>query len=402
MAGRIASLLAFALSTFVATVSAAECSTPTSLPKFNNTKLPNPFLFNDGTHVRTKEDFTCRQKQMAALIQGYEAGSLPPRPPVVEPAFTRNGSTAVLNITTGFEDNKISFAPTMTFPEGTAPERGWPLLIAYSGLSIPVPDGIATLIFDNSAMGEQNDQSSRGVGLFFDLFGSNATASSMSAWVWGVSRIIDSLELTPKAGINLDKIAVTGCSRDGKGALMAGAFEPRIALTIPQESGSGGDTCWRLSKFEQDSGDVVQQATEIVMENVWFSVNFDNFVNDISVLPYDHHSLAALVAPRALISFENTDFEWLSPLSGFGCMTAAHTVFEALGIPDNHGFVQAGNHSHCDFPESQNADLFAFFDKFLLDEKNATTANIFTTNGLFNGTVWNASQWIDWETPRLL
>ena len=46
------------------------------------------------------------------------------------------------------------------------------------------------------------------------------------------------------------------------------------------------------------------------MENVWFSVNFDNFVNDISVLPYDHHSLAALVAPRALISFENTDFEW--------------------------------------------------------------------------------------------
>ena len=92
-------------------------------------------------------------------------------------------------------------------------------------------------------MGEQNDQSSRGVGLFFDLFGANATASSMSAWVWGVSRIIDSLELTPKAGINLEKIAVTGCSRDGKGALMAGAFEPRIALTIPQESGSGGDTC---------------------------------------------------------------------------------------------------------------------------------------------------------------
>ncbi len=243
----------------------------------------------------------------------------------------------------------------------------------------------------------------------------------MTAWVWAVSRIIDSLEMTPKAGINLEKIGVTGCSRDGKGALMAGAFEPRIALTIPQESGSGGDTCvsrsvyplviyysdfgfnqWRLSKFEQDSGDVVQQATEIVVENVWFSVNFDNYVNDISVLPYDHHSLAALVAPRALLSFENTDVEWLSPLSAFGCMTAAHTVFEALGIPYNHGFVQAGNHSHCDFPESQNADLFAFFDKFLLDEKNATTANILTTNGLFNGTVWDASEWIDWSTPRLL
>jgi len=403
MAGRVASFLALALSAFVLTVSAADvCLTPSTLPKFNNTKLPNPFLFNDGTRVRTKDDFTCRQKQMAALIQGYEAGTLPPRPQIVEPSFTRNGSTATLNVTTGFEHNTISFAQTITFPEGTAPERGWPLLIVYSGLSIPVPDGIATLVFNNDAIAEQNDQSSRGVGLFFDLFGSNATASSMTAWVWAVSRIIDSLEMTPKAGINLEKIGVTGCSRDGKGALMAGAFEPRIALTIPQESGSGGDTCWRLSKFEQDSGDVVQQATEIVVENVWFSVNFDNYVNDISVLPYDHHSLAALVAPRALLSFENTDVEWLSPLSAFGCMTAAHTVFEALGIPDNHGFVQAGNHSHCDFPESQNADLFAFFDKFLLDEKNATTANILTTNGLFNGTVWDASEWIDWSTPRLL
>jgi hypothetical protein len=50
-------------------------------------------------------------------------------------------------------------------------------------------------------------------------------------------------------------------------------------------------TQWRLSKYEQDSGDVVQQvrgtsgifvhtthtslkATEIVTENVWFSENF--------------------------------------------------------------------------------------------------------------------------------
>ena len=65
----------------------------------------------------------------------------------------------------------------------------------------------------------------------------------MTAWVWGVSRIIDALEQTPEAKINFNKLAVTGCSRDGKGALMAGAFEPRFALTIPQESGSGGDTC---------------------------------------------------------------------------------------------------------------------------------------------------------------
>jgi hypothetical protein len=104
------------------------------------------------------------------------------------------------------------------------------------------------MIYNNDNLGQQNSNpASRGVGLFFELYGANATASAMTAWTWGISRIIDALEMMSKAKINTKKIAVTGCSRDGKGALMAGAFESRIALTIPQESGSGGDTCAYLS-----------------------------------------------------------------------------------------------------------------------------------------------------------
>ena len=255
--------------------------------------------------------------------------------------------------------------------------------------------------YANSAMGVQNDATtSRGQGLFFELYGVNATASAMTAWVWGVSRIIDVLERTPSAHINTAKIAVTGCSRDGKGALMAGAFEPRIALTIPQESGSGGDACWRLSKYEQDNGAVVQTATEIVQENVWFSQNFANYVDDLGTLPIDHHMLAAMIAPRPMISFENTDFVWLSPLSSFGCMTAAHTVYEALGVPNNHGFEQVGGHAHCAWPDALTPALDAFFDKFLLGKNVAT--NEWGTNNLFNNVTWNPKQWINWRTPRLL
>jgi hypothetical protein len=78
--------------------------------------------------------------------------------------------------------------------------------------------------------------------------------------------MIDVLESLPSTPFNLNHIGVTGCSRDGKGALFIGAFETRIALTIAQESGSGGAACWRLSKYEQDSGQNVQTATEIVTE----------------------------------------------------------------------------------------------------------------------------------------
>lgn len=89
------------------------------------------------------------------------------------------------------------------------------------------------------------------------------------AWAWAVSRIVDALETLPEAGINPRKLAVTGCSRNGKGALVAGAFDQRIALTIPQESGSGGDACWRTSRDMLVNQQLVTQtAQEIVGENV--------------------------------------------------------------------------------------------------------------------------------------
>ncbi|GJE99510.1 CBM1 domain-containing protein [Phanerochaete sordida] len=379
--------------------SPSTCTTASTIPGFSNAELPNPFVFNDGTPVTTKDDFTCRQQQILALIQGYEAGALPGPPQSVTASFAKSGNTGTLSITVTNAGKSISFAPTISFPSGTAPANGWPLVIAYEGGSIPVPAGIATLTYSNSDMAQQTDTTSRGKGLFYNLYGSTATASAMTAWAWGVSRIIDALEKTPSAQINTQRLAVTGCSRDGKGALMAGALEPRIALTIPQESGSGGDTCWRLSKAESDSGHMVQTATEIVTENVWFSSAFNGYVNTLNVLPYDHHMLMALVAPRALVSFENTDYDWLSPMSAWGCVTAAHTVYSALGVPANHGFAQVGGHAHCAWPSSLTPNLNAFFNKFLLDQDVDTT--VFSTNNQFGGATWTPSSWINWTTPTL-
>jgi putative protein kinase ArgK-like GTPase of G3E family len=55
----------------------------------------------------------------------------------------------------------------------------------------------------------------------------------MTAWVQGVSRIIDVHVQTPSAQINAARIDVTGCPRNGKSTLMIGSFKTRIALTIP-------------------------------------------------------------------------------------------------------------------------------------------------------------------------
>ena len=116
-------------------------------------------------------------------------------------------------------------------------------MIAFINIRLDCELQIAVLSYSESTIAQQTDGTSRGKGTFYDLYGSGHSASAMTAWAWGVSRIIDVLEATPSAGIDTTKIGVTGCSRNGKGALTIGAFEPRIALTIPQESGTGGDVC---------------------------------------------------------------------------------------------------------------------------------------------------------------
>ena len=116
-----------------------------AVPNYNNAKLPAPFTFANGTAVRTKADWTCRRSEISALIQNYEAGTLPPKPPVLSATFSKSGTTGTLAITAGLSNSQtIKFSPTITFPSGTPPANGWPLIIAYEGGSIPIPAGVSS------------------------------------------------------------------------------------------------------------------------------------------------------------------------------------------------------------------------------------------------------------------
>lgn len=343
-----------------------------------------------GTKVTTKSAWTCRRAEISQLLQVNELGTKPPKPSSV--TGTLSGNTLTINVSDS--GKSISFTATISYPSsGTAP---YPAIIAYGAASIPIPAGVATITFNNDDLGTQNDSSSRGKGKFYTLYGSNHSAGAMIAWAWGVSRIIDALESVSNSRINTQRIGVTGCSRNGKGAMVAGAFDDRIALTIPQESGSGGSACWRLSDSMKAGGTNVQTASEIVGENVWFSTAFNAFSNSVPKLPVDHHELAGLVAPRGLFVIENTSMEWLGNLACYGCMKAAQTIYTALGATANFGFSQVGNHNHCQFPSSQQSELYAYINKFLLDQ--STTTSVFRTDGSFN---FDSAGWMPWTVPTL-
>ncbi|KAI6825744.1 hypothetical protein KC340_g12819 [Hortaea werneckii] len=357
----------------------------------NISDLPDPFKFENGGHVHTEEQWACRRKELIHLFQRYELGDLPGPPEYASTTYDAGN----LTITTGNGGDQISFSVNVSVPSDGDDQV--PAVIAYGGLSIPVPINVATIVFDNSAFAEQNSLASRGQGLFYDLFGEDATASALTAWSWGVSRIIDALEANPQIGIDPKKLAITGCSRNGKGALVAGAFEERLALTIPQESGAGGSACWRLSDAQLEAGQQVQTASEIVTENVWESVEFRRFANNTDLLPFDHHELAGLVAPRGLVVVDNPDYEWLGPWSSYGCMQAGRLVYEALGVKDHMGYSSVGNHSHCLFPSDRELpDLMAYYERFLLGRPADTDFFYSTANITFD-----LSEWVNWKVPKL-
>jgi hypothetical protein len=365
------------------------------------TSLPDPFLSLDGSPITTKDQWTCRRAEIAAQAETYELGAAPAGPPTsVTGVFDPTQTPPTLTVTVTDGGKTISFVATVTWPSTGSPP--YPAMIGMGGISIESPTyplsalGVAEVIFPNDTVAQQMDGSSRGKGAYYDLYGYNATAGAMRAWAWGVSRLIDAIATTPAAGIDPTRLGMTGCSRNGKGALIAGAFDQRIALTIPQESGSGGAASWRVSDAQYAGGTVVQTLSEITGENVWFRVSFGQFGSYSTRLPFDHHSIEGMVAPRALLIIENTSQVWLGAVSTYNNSMAAHLIWDALGIPDRMGVSQIGDHSHCMWNGSQQPEVTAYIQKFLVGGGTADT-NVLRTDG----ETFDQATWAPWDVPAL-
>ena len=208
-----------------------------------------------------------------------------------------------------------------------------------------------------------------------------------SAWSWGVSRLIDGLELTKDdLPVDLKHLGITGCSFAGKMALFAGAFDERIALTIAQEPGGGGAAAWRVSET------LGRVETLGATSHAWFMEHMFQFSgSNVARLPMDHHELMAMVAPRALLVLGNPDYVWLADESGYVSCRAAHEVWKKFGIGDRFGFSILDGHGHCRLPDGQRPEVEAFVEKFLLGKENTIT-NV--TVSPYDAVDY--SRWIDW------
>ena len=315
-------------------------------------------------------DWSRRRSEIAAMIQHYGIGQKPAVNKEEQVKARMDADTLIVDVTLGGET--LTLRSTIRYPkEGVAP---FPLMIGTSGISLPrqmfdsIP--LATMVYHerqvNSYSQWRRSGKQRGEYEFDRLYPHLKENGAYSQWAWGLSRLIDGLQLLGPEVTRIDTrhIGVTGCSYAGKMALFCGAFDERVALTIAQEPGGGGAAAWRVSHTMKDVESLERTDYNWFMESMR-----DNFKGDsVYRLPYDHHELCAMVCPRALLLLGNPDYKWLADSAMQVSAEAAHKVWERFGVGDRMAWDIVGGHPHCQLHESQYPVVREFIERFLLND----------------------------------
>jgi enterochelin esterase-like enzyme len=154
---------------------------------------------------------------------------------------------------------------------------------------------------------------------------------ALRAWAWGASRTLDYFE-TDKS-VDAKQVGIEGLSRYGKAALVAMAYEPRLAIAFVGSSGEGGTKILRR-KFGEQVENIASTG-----EYHWLAGNFLKYAGPLTPdeLPVDAHELIALCAPRPVfISSGSQQVEggWVDAKGMFLGALGAGPVYRFLGKRD--------------------------------------------------------------------
>ncbi len=421
---------------------------PYDLRAVNN--LPDPFRFFNGSRVRTLADWAKRREEIKDLAQYYEFGYMPAPPQSLSATSTPQTSGSrnykSIKITVQDKGKTASFTPLLYLPTtGTPP---YPVIVEEDIFASPafsppnsafIGGGYAVLsipTWDFPAFGLPGVASDDGnhTGAFFQLYPYQLDTAGddrgvLLAWAWATSRGVDALQYlaandaTYKNLLDLKELVVTGFSRWGKSALVAGFLDDRFQVTAPGGSGSGGAAPYRYDSFgnvpfrHAPFGNVYPWGTspgaEVMGDHVRHQTHNSNemirrFLNDIvpnpieprmyrthtwgygDRMPFDHHEEIAAIAPRAVL-IDNTNDDYADNAEGDSIgFEGAKPVYEFLGVPQNLAldlYMGGGGHS---LKPSQAQNIVNFSNLVLFGKPLATDVKTqLTTDPYLNAGIYD-------------
>jgi hypothetical protein len=371
--------LAVLLILFAGTARAADFPEPAKLPA--RPELPDPLVMFNGDKVTTKEQWlTKRRPELRELFQHYMYGKMPiPRTPAAGPPGSRvlhedkkafGGKATLREIALAPHDEAPRFHVLLVMPNERKgpvpcfvglnfcgnhalvndPKVRIPTVWMYPGpgvkdnkateegrgkqaevwaLEQSIDRGYAVATFYNGEIDPDQKDKREGLRPWFVPVKIDEAAGcapgTIMAWAWGIHRVVEYVEMFPRE-IDPKRIAVVGHSRLGKTALVAAAFDDRIALVIPHQAGCGGSA---PSRTKNPKAETVKRINTSFPH--WFDDNFKKFNDDVERLPFDQHCLVALVAPRPVLLTNAVEDQWANPEGQFEMLKAAEPVYRLLG-----------------------------------------------------------------------
>jgi hypothetical protein len=341
------------------------------------TGLPDPLLMADGKKVKSRSQwYQQRRPELKSLFAHYMYGPIPPKPDQVQVTRAEEyrqfldgkATLKLLRLSTGpagapqidlmliipnelsrpapvflamnfCGNHALTADPRVPLPktwmanwcagcsDGVATEAGrgsqakdWPLeemvrrgyaLAAFYSGDVDSDRGdVSSGIYQWLAAGDpgRNNPTNRG---------------TIAAWAWGFQRCVDYL-VTDKA-LDPHRIAAVGHSRNGKTALLAAAYDERIAIAYPHQAGCGGSA---------PSRGKVGESVKAINDRFphWFNAEFKTFNDAPERLPFDQNALVALCAPRAVLFSAAQEDQWANPAGQFQVLQAADPVYRFLGV----------------------------------------------------------------------
>jgi hypothetical protein len=362
------------LSALVVGLLAADFPKPADLPA--KAELPDPLVTLNGERVTTKEDwFKKRAPELRELFQHYMYGYAPPAPEKIDAKIEREDKdyfggkatkkevairfgpegTAPIHLLLVIPNKRTKPAPvfvgmnfngnhtvvkdpTVPLPtvwvpgkepavkDNRATEAGRGKDIDVWALEQTIDRGYAVATFYCGDVDPDRADKREGIQPHYYKKGQTKAEANewgtIRAWAWGISRVVDYL-VTDK-DLDKGKIAVVGHSRLGKTALVAAAYDERIALAIPLQAGCGG-----TSPSRGKVGESVKRINTSFPH--WFDDHFKEFNDAPEKLPFDQHCLIALCAPRPVLLANAEEDQWANPAGQFDVLKAADPVYRLVG-----------------------------------------------------------------------
>jgi dienelactone hydrolase len=315
--------------------------------------LPDLLVGEDGQAITSPQQWPARRAQVLKAILDVVYGGMPP---VVKATGRLLGNNnAALPFPARYRQYQVQFEGARPYwfrldlllPPGQGGH--YPVIISGDGCWRYYHDqvelkllnrGYALALFSRVELipdvYHTHDQRTGGL---YDVFPDH-TFGAIAAWAWGYHRCIDVLETIPE--IDSSRIAVTGHSRGGKTALLAGATDERIALTNANNSGCCGAGSHH---FQGPGAETIDRITTNFP--FWFARGLAEYARRDHELPVDQHMLKAAVAPRALLTTEALGDLWANPQGTWRTHQGARPVYELLGAAAKQAiYYRPGRHAH--------------------------------------------------------